>query len=347
MNTINPNTSKSSSDLTFPWQRDNWSRLYNTAASSRIAHALLFMGPGGVGKYQFAIAFKNALLCSENTIAEPACGKCRFCKMEHHPDYYEVTLEVDERTNKKSNVIKIDQIRKLIEYSHLHTHFGKAKVIIIHPAEKMNVNASNALLKILEEPPQDTYFVLISNESHQLSATIKSRCQAIKFTIPSFEESKQWLESHNVGSKDAVSCLQFAYNAPLTAKNLADINYIEHHSKYIESLLSITKRSEDPMNIADSWLKVDPSMPLQALYSCLSDLIILKTITHSSEILNKDNMKSLQNIANNVSFNGLYVILDRIVAAKLQIQSNVAILGIYEDILNLWQRLTSKVIQQG
>ncbi|MFV1984599.1 MAG: DNA polymerase III subunit delta' [Thiohalomonadales bacterium] len=330
----------------YPWQKDIWSRLCNTSINNRIAHALLFTGPKGVGKLQFAKTLKNSLLCSENTPGELACGECRFCKMQHHPDFHEVTFEEDERTGKISNSIKIDQIRKLIDFSLLHTHYGLAKIITIHPAETMTNNAANALLKILEEPPDNTYFVLICNEIHRLSATIKSRCQRIEFNIPDIEDSTQWLQSHDISEDTASSCLIFASNAPLAAKILAETNYIEQHSKFIKSLISIANKSEDPVVIANSWLKIESSLPLHALYSCLSDIILLKTVQNSSEITNKLNRDILQNIANSVGFTGLYVILDKIILAKPQIQSNVAILGIYEDILNLWQRLTNNVIPQ-
>lgn len=329
----------------YPWQNEIWNKLCNTKKNNRIAHALLFSGPDGVGKLQFALAFKNSLLCSENTPGTHACGECRFCKMQQHPDFYEVTLEVNEKTDKKNNVIKVDQIRKLIEFSLLHTHFGEAKVIIIHPAEAMNKNASNALLKILEEPPQDTYFVLISNEIFHLPATIKSRCQLVKFNVPELDSSIKWLQSQAISESTSNSCLRFAYNAPLLAETLAKTNYSEQHTKLVDKLLSISNMTEDPMVIANSWLKIEPNVPLKVLYSCLSDLILLKTVQNCSEITNTQNGDILQNIADNVSFTGLYVILDMIISAKQQIKANIAILGIYEDILNLWQRLTNKVIQ--
>ncbi len=332
--------------ILYPWQKKIWQQLSCSSKNNRIAHALLLSGPVGLGKYQFSLAFKNALLCSENNTGELACGECRFCKIQHHPDFYEVTLEVDEKTGKQSSVIKIDQIRDLIEFTALHTHFGEAKVIIIHPAEAMNKNASNALLKILEEPPQDTYFVLISHERHQLSATIKSRCQLVNFTLPEITDSKNWLESQAVTNGVANLCLKLAYNAPLTAKILAESNYIEQHSKIIDNLLSISLKTEDPMVIANSWLKIDSNLPLHALYSCLSDVILLKNVPNCTEIINSSSLDQFQNIANTVSYTGLYVILDKIVNAKHQIQVNIAILGIYEDILNLWQRLTIKVVQQ-
>ncbi|VAW90776.1 DNA polymerase III delta prime subunit [hydrothermal vent metagenome] len=329
----------------YPWQFDAWNRLTSNTKNNRVAHALLISGAKGVGKYHFATAFKNAMLCSDKQTDGLACGKCRYCKMQQHPDFYEITQEVDERTNKKSNVIKIDQIRKLIDFTLLHTHFGMAKIIIIHPAEAMNKSASNALLKILEEPPQDTYFVLISDQIQQLSATIRSRCQIINIQQPDIDTSMQWLNSQNINDNIVSLCLELAYNSPLTAKMLAETNYIEQHTKLIKNLLSISSQSEDPMVVANSWLKIDTNVPLHALYSCLSDLILLKSMENNPKIINNINRDSLQNIANNVSFTGLYVILDKIVFAKHQIQSNVAILGIYEDILNLWQRLTSKIIQ--
>ncbi|MFV2060251.1 MAG: DNA polymerase III subunit delta' [Gammaproteobacteria bacterium] len=330
----------------YPWQEKLWQQLSNNSIKNRIAHALLLSGSKGVGKYQFALAFKNSLLCSENSSGQAACGECRFCKMQNHPDFYEVTLEVDDKTEKQSNVIKINQIRNLIEFCSLHTHFGEAKVIIIHPAEAMNKNASNALLKILEEPPQNTYFILISNEKHHLSATIKSRCQLVNFKTPEIADSRKWLQSQSISEDVANSCLKFAYNAPLTAKFLAESEYINQHSELINNLLAIANKAEDPVVIANSWLKIDPNVPLQALYSCLSDLILLKNVQNCSDIINSSQLDRFQQIANNVSYAGLYVILDKIALAKHQIQANIAILGIYEDILNLWQRLTIKIIQQ-
>jgi len=327
----------------YPWQNKNWEQLSLSRVNNRTAHALLFTGPKGLGKYEFSLVFKNSLLCSENSLGELACGECRFCKMENHPDFHEVTYEFDEKTKKFSSSIKIDQIRALINFSLMHSHFGQAKVIVIYPAEAMTTSASNSLLKILEEPPQDTYFILISNEIHQLSATIKSRCQRIKFAIPDVEVSKQWLQSQSINIEIAISSLKLAFNAPITAKKLAGSNNIEQHFKFIQNILSIANMSEDPMIIANSWLKIESNLPLQALYSCLSDIILLKTVQNNTEIINTPNRDMLQKIANNVSYAGLYTILDKIALAKQQIQSHVTLLGIYEDILNLWQRLTTKV----
>jgi len=327
----------------FPWQQEIWAKLNysnKTSGEKQIAHALLFSGSKGVGKLPFSFAFKDSLLCSENKKGERACGECRFCRIPEHPDFHEVTFEINEKTGKISSTIKIDQIRKVIEFSHMHSHYGKAKIILIHPAEAMNNNAANALLKILEEPPQNTYFILVTNELHRLSATIKSRCQLVKFQLPDTTVSIQWLQSESINAELANTCLDLAYNAPLTAKSLAESNYSKQHTQFIDNLLSVSNRTEDPMVIASSWLKINSNMPLQALYSCLSDLILLKTMQKGAEITNKQNQPSLQNIADNVSFTGLYVILDKISAAKFLIQSNINLLGIYEDILNLWQRLT-------
>jgi len=336
-NTIN------NSEFILPWQELIWQQVLNTKNQNHIAHALLFAGPLGIGKLQFATAFKSSLLCSKNSISEPGCGQCRFCKMSEHPDFHNVTFEVDEKTGKVSKSIKIDQIRKIIEFSLLHSHYSKAKIIIIHPAEAMTVSASNALLKILEEPPEGTYFVLISNETHNLSATIKSRCQLVQFKIPDANVSRQWLLSQSINKELIEPCLKLAFNAPIAAKDYADKKYIEQHIILINNILSITNNSVDPMDIASTWLKIESNLPLQALYSCLSDLILLKSVGSESEIINDSNRAILQNIANSVSFTGLYVILDKLLLAKHQIKSNISLLGIYEDILNLWQRLTNKV----
>lgn len=149
--------------------------LMNAVSSKRVVHAYLFAGPPGVGKETAAWAFARALLCSQ-PVAGDACGVCRACRqVEHlnHPDLYTV--------QPSGSSIKIEQIRGMLRRIPYRAYQGGRKVFLIHQAERMTADASNCLLKTLEEPPGDTVLILISDQPQSLLPTILSRCQQCAF----------------------------------------------------------------------------------------------------------------------------------------------------------------------
>lgn len=154
--------------MIFPWQQKEWELLLKN--KHRLPHALLFTGNEGVGKKQFALTFASLLLCKQPNDAQP-CGNCHAChllKANSHPDLILIEPE--------TNIIKIDQIRDAISLANETAQQGGYKIFIINPANAMNINAANALLKILEEPAPSTLFILISTLNSRLPATISSRC---------------------------------------------------------------------------------------------------------------------------------------------------------------------------
>ena len=143
-----------------PWHSSIWENLTNSQQNKRLAHGLLFHGPAGIGKKRFATEFAHWLMC-EQPEAEKACGICRSCQLlnaESHPDLYFIEPEED------GKAIKVDQIRELIDKLSLTGHALGYRVIIMSPADALNVNASNSLLKTLEEPPQNTVLILLSDK---------------------------------------------------------------------------------------------------------------------------------------------------------------------------------------
>ena len=140
----------------------------------RVPNSLLFRGPAGVGKRRMALELAKALNCLRRT--DDACGACESClaigegKM---PDVLEIAPEKSE--------ITIRQIRDLKEVAYLRPMIGRARVFIVDPAEKMNDESANAFLKVLEEPPLTTHFLLVSANPDRLHSTIRSRCQALAF----------------------------------------------------------------------------------------------------------------------------------------------------------------------
>ena len=151
------------------------SRLERALAQDRLAHALLFSGPQGVGKSTVALALGQALGCEE--APGRGCGVCHTCdriRRGVHPDVLWVEAETRQ--------IKIEQIRLLEDRLAQGPNESRALVIVIDEAERLNIAAANALLKSLEEPRLDVHFVLVTAAPHRLPITVRSRCQRFRFS---------------------------------------------------------------------------------------------------------------------------------------------------------------------
>lgn len=218
----------------YPWQEDAWTRLQ--AMRARLPHAILFHGPAGIGKADFIEAFAQALLCENVRPDGHACGTCASCGwfvQGNHPDYRRVRPEALEdeapaaegdeapaeekkaKSKTASKEIKIEQVRALADFMNISTHRQGLRVVVLYPAEALNMPASNALLKTLEEPPPGTVFLLASNGLDRLLPTILSRCRKFALPMPDHAQALAWLEAQGVN--DADGWLREQGGAPLAA----------------------------------------------------------------------------------------------------------------------------------
>ncbi len=223
----------------YPWQEAAWSRLQQMR--ERLPHAILFHGPAGVGKAGFMETFAQALLCENLQANGHACGACASCGwflQNNHPDYRRVRPEAleDEPAGEgeegaessgkaksgkaPSKEIKIEQIRSLADFMNISTHRQGLRVVVLYPAEALNMPASNALLKTLEEPPPGTVFLLASNSLDRLLPTILSRCRKFALPMPGHDEALAWLKEQGV--QDADGWLREQGGAPLAALQEAE-----------------------------------------------------------------------------------------------------------------------------
>ena len=210
-----------------PWNRPILDSF--AARAARLPHALLLHGPRGVGKLALAERMAQLLLCEGQTKPCDACDACRWFRGGNHPDFRRLEPEAlakapppdmdDEaparKTKQPSIEIKVDQVRELAGFLYVRSHRGGSRVALVHPAEDMNENASNALLKGLEEPPAGAIFILVSHRPAQLLPTIRSRCVAIPVPIPARETALEWLSSQKMN--DPARWLAYAGGAPLRA----------------------------------------------------------------------------------------------------------------------------------
>lgn len=202
----------------YPWQASQWKHLSERTSRGALPHALLLSGAPGLGKNEFARAWAKRMLCSKPD-ERGACGVCKLCQLLEagtHPDLCVIGPEEGGRT------IRVDQIRDMVGFVTSRARFDGYKVVILSPAEAMNVNAANALLKCLEEPGDDTLFLLVSDAPRQLLPTIRSRCQALAFPVPEVEEAAGWLMERGLERALALGSLAVAGGSPFRALAVAD-----------------------------------------------------------------------------------------------------------------------------
>jgi DNA polymerase-3 subunit delta' len=204
----------------------------------RWPHAMLITGPAGIGKRVLAESLALALVCESPAPLGAACGACPGCQYAaaaQHPDLRIVEpIESEDDEAKPVEWISVHRVRALTRWAELTSHRGGAKVAVIVPAERMHAAAANALLKTLEEPPANTYFMLVSHLPGRLPATIVSRCQRVVAPRPSAAEARAWLEQQGV--QHANAALAQAHFAPLRAIGLADAGYQAERSAWIRAL---------------------------------------------------------------------------------------------------------------
>jgi len=207
-----------------PWQRA-W-LVERLRARDRMHHALLIAGPAGLGKKALALHYAQALLCEsprDDGLACGACAGCGYAAARTHPDLRVLDLwDFDEKDEAWAPVgeIRIARVRSLIEMTQSSAHRAGRRVAVIAPAERMNPEASNALLKTLEEPPAGAMLVLTSDQPGRLLPTVASRCLRVAAPRPAAAEAAAWLESQ--GIVDAGALLAEAGGAPLAALALAE-----------------------------------------------------------------------------------------------------------------------------
>ena len=295
--------------------------LSNSIKSNMISHAYMFEGPSGVGKNTMARDLATTLLEMENLF--------------NSPDYIEITPD--------GNSIKIAQIRKL-QSDILVKPYKSYKIYVIDEAQKMTVEAQNALLKTLEEPPKYAIIILITNNKESLLDTIKSRCEIIKFTPIPLVEVADYLTQTGVDKNRASLLANFSRGSMQKAIELSESEDFhimrDEVQKYVETFL--TGSMLDIMDIQSSIEKYKDNITnvLDLLVNYFRDIMMVKENVDSSMIINLDRLVFIKNMSTKITYSQLSKIIDIIEETKNKLRSNcnfnisiqVMTLNIYEGI---------------
>ncbi|WP_191603451.1 DNA polymerase III subunit [Marinomonas algicola] len=167
------------------WLQKEYHQLVALKQAQALSHAILIIGPQGAGQEKLSEQLSIDLMCERSSSACGVCHSCELMKANTHPDFYCV--------DGRNDSIKVDQIRTLSKQVSQKSQVGSTKVLHMMHVQNMNVNASNALLKILEEPPSGTFFLLTAFQAASLLPTIRSRCLLVNLPTPTLQEVSQWL----------------------------------------------------------------------------------------------------------------------------------------------------------
>jgi DNA polymerase-3 subunit delta' len=237
------------------------------------------------------------LLCSQANDGEP-CGNCQDCKLflsGTHPDFHVLTSEHEsvngridlvsqysERyqdgvaRDKKANpaqIIPVDQIRTLIDRFYQSSHISDSRVALVLPADRMNINASNALLKVLEEPPEGAFFVLVADQPGLLPSTIRSRCVLETLANPDAEAAKQWLGAQGANT-EAIALADEAVEGPIQILHKDQSGELAQQQKNMNGLLAVMGGRQDPVELASAMSKQEILPLLQWMQQVL--VVIIK-----------------------------------------------------------------------
>lgn len=243
----------------YPWLMPAYQQLISPLYQQRAPHAWLISYVAGSGEMVLLNQFIATLFCT-NEDPKP-CGTCHSCllyKAGTHPDFYSIFVAKDKK------LISIEQIRKLIEKVYEHAQQGGVKVIWIKKAALLSEGAANALLKTVEEPPSNTYFILSDEQPNRIIATIRSRCFAYYLPTPNLADGIHWLQSRfpDYNSNQLATALLLTKNAVLAAGRLLRPESWQKRQQFCQMLSKTAAKGEfwsmlAPLNAGNSSKEMD------------------------------------------------------------------------------------------
>ena len=298
--------------MIYPWQADQWRQSLRYLICKRLAHAILISGPSAIGKLEFCLSYIQRMNCTQPTKENNACGACRNCnffKARTHPDIR--MLNVDEDVDQ----IKVDDIREINQFMSLSRQQGLYKIVCINQADLMNINAANALLKTLEEPPANSILFLISHRADALLATLKSRCQIWRFCVPSNNQALKWLQQQTE-SAAWETLLPVSGNRPLLALQLYETGLGEARTAFYRDISQLMHHKEKVTKISAKLQNEELETLVSWLQSWCADLVRCHYRKEPVTLENPDIRRSLHSLVGQVDLQSLFSFWDKLIELR-------------------------------
>ena len=312
------NNTKQSKVADIPWYREQQKIWVTQIANNQIPHALLLSGSAGIGKRSLAEWKIEKFLRISPTTEFPI-----HPRHDHeHADIHRVS------PNDGKTSISVDQIRALTEELSKTSYLGVGKVAIIEPANAMTVNATNSLLKTLEEPSGNTLIILIVDRMQNIPATIRSRCQQLNINKPSTVDAIQWLK----GANDTLSWDELPKH--LIEHPLLALSKVEEFKKipvFKQQFIELLHKKESPIQLAAKWSKEEPHFVLDWLADFVATLIHQSFGSRSSMGGESDIL-----MLSKIDKLNLFIFLDTIYKLRNQPQGSYNLQMAYESLLVDW-----------
>ncbi|WP_180053393.1 DNA polymerase III subunit delta' C-terminal domain-containing protein [Acinetobacter sp. YH12236] len=301
----------------YPWQQQVWDTL--TGRFPKLGHGLLFYGKKGCGKEAFAQQFLAWVLCLNRQPDGPCgeCGSCQWLKADTHPNY--VYISTDEDNKKQNAKIKIEKIRDLLPF--VQQTVDGWRVIVIEPAEALNIASSNALLKTLEEPGENIVIILLADHYLKLPATIRSRLQHFALDRISSVQFSEFVEAQlpEAGSSQQQLLMNLSNQMPLQAIEVAQSSWLPLRQEFMEDWKKLVIQKNMPIAIATQWNKSLSFGEFGQMFEyLLSDLICVKL---NQAVKNID--LDFNVLAEQYSLETLFKIYEDFQRAKQYLEQNV------------------------
>jgi DNA polymerase-3 subunit delta' len=331
--------------MSFEWPVVGHSRIIDYLQSAiqknNLSHGYFFYGVEHLGKKTVAKFFAKSISCSSFHQTEIVpCQKCTHCRSfdnNIHPDLLIIKPEINKKTGKLKKNISIDQIRKVQEVVGLRSFLNNYKIVIIEQADKLSLGAFNSLLKILEEPPKKTIFILIANSTKDVPKTILSRCQQIKFLPVAYTAIYNFLVKEKEVSRTlAINIASMVFGKPGLINSFLEEDILKNHYNQIEEninlmnapeyqrLLAVEKmlpksiEAEEQKKVSASWLKTWELI--------IRDSLLLKINDNNSDIRYVSNLylEQIKNSFDRYSTVDMIKLLSTIKMSKLYLSSNIS-----------------------
>lgn len=297
--------------------------------TNRLQHAYLFEGKVGTGKKEMAKYLAKGLFCIEQE-GEPChnCHACHRIETKQHPDVIEVKPD--------GQSIKIGQIRELKETFTKSGMESRKKIVIVEDVEKMTNQAANSLLKFLEEPDGDILVILLTTARHRLLPTILSRCQLIHFPQLSKKQQRENLEAAGL-SEDRAAMLSHLTADTTEALELAEDDTLKELIPVVWKWASFLVKADaqsfifvhtDLMPLAKD--KKDQMRALDLLLILLQD-ILNSQVSDDYAVAYLKHQSTIRQMAESIGALSLAQMMEQVLLAKKQLESNVAAQGVFEN----------------